>query len=64
MDEFVATLVKDALKSRPEEPASSDSGTDIQQEKSGSDEFYGIFAAKDRGAVKRIAEDKEIYYDL
>ena len=32
--------------------------------KSGSNEFYGIFAISDKELVRQIAEHKDIHYDL
>ncbi len=42
----------------------SDTGKNGMRQESESDKFYGIFAAADREYVKRIAEDKELYYEL
>jgi len=42
----------------------SDTGKNGMRQESESDKFYGIFAATDREYVKRIAEDKETYYEL
>ena len=41
----------------------SDTGKNGMGQKSESDKFYGIFASADREHVKRIAEDREIYYE-